>query len=110
MLKQHYGQDLGLSHEEMESLQLTAESSQPVRPGGDDGPAKVERTPSVRTSVVEHGPLEASTPQGEDPPSPFGSQSFPNTVLMGFLQMQESCTCYCIISPTFVFLHPPPAG
>uniref|UniRef100_A0A3Q3VX28 VASt domain-containing protein n=1 Tax=Mola mola TaxID=94237 RepID=A0A3Q3VX28_MOLML len=28
MVKQHYGNDLGLSHEEMESLQISAESSQ----------------------------------------------------------------------------------
>lgn len=27
MIKQHYGNDLGMSHEEMESLQISAESS-----------------------------------------------------------------------------------
>lgn len=31
MIKQHYGQELGLTHEEMESLQLTTESSMQTR-------------------------------------------------------------------------------
>lgn len=31
MVKQHYGHDLGLSHEEMENLQLSAESSMQTR-------------------------------------------------------------------------------
>ncbi|XP_070784319.1 protein Aster-C [Enoplosus armatus] len=78
MVKQHYGYDLGLSHEEMESLQISAESSMQtsltVRPGGDDGVG----TPSIRLQGVEHGPLETSTPQGEDMPSPFSSLSSPN--------------------------------
>ncbi|GAA6214971.1 GRAM domain-containing protein 1C [Lates japonicus] len=82
MVKQHYGHDLGLSHEEMEGLQISAESSMQtsltVRPGGDDGLGKLERTPSLRLPVVEHVPLEASTPQGEDLPSPLGSQSSAN--------------------------------
>lgn len=83
MVKQHYGYDLGLSHEEMESLQLSAESSTPtsltVRPGGDDGGiGRLERPHSLRLNGMEHVPLEASTPQGEDLPSPVGSQSPPN--------------------------------
>ncbi|XP_026217600.1 protein Aster-C isoform X2 [Anabas testudineus] len=83
MVKQHYGQDLGLSHEEMENLQFSAESSMQtsltVKPGGDDSLARVERTPSIRLSVVEHGPLEASTPHGDDLSSPLVSQSSVNT-------------------------------
>ncbi|XP_045923434.1 protein Aster-C isoform X3 [Micropterus dolomieu] len=79
MVKQHYGHDLGLSHEEMESLQMSAESSMQnsptVRPGGDDRPG----TPSLRVPVVEHGPLETSTPQGEDLPFPFRSQNSAST-------------------------------
>ncbi|XP_078018625.1 protein Aster-C isoform X2 [Epinephelus lanceolatus] len=83
MVKQHYGYDLGLSHEEMESLQLSAESSTPtsltVRPGGDDGGiGRLERPHSLRLNGMEHVPLEASTPQGEDLPSPVSSQSPPN--------------------------------
>ena len=31
MVKQHYGNDLGLSHEEMESLQISSESSMQTR-------------------------------------------------------------------------------
>uniref|UniRef100_A0A3B4URE3 GRAM domain containing 1C n=1 Tax=Seriola dumerili TaxID=41447 RepID=A0A3B4URE3_SERDU len=82
MVKQHYGHDLGLNHEDMESLQISTESSMhtspAVRPGGDDGLGKLERTPSLRLPVVEHGPLESSTPVGEDLPSPLGSQSSAN--------------------------------
>ncbi|XP_026147707.1 protein Aster-C [Mastacembelus armatus] len=83
MVKQHYGQDLGLSHENMESLQISAESSMQsslsVRPVSDDGLGKLERTSSLRLPVMEHGPLEASTPQGEDAPSSIGSQNSANT-------------------------------
>uniref|UniRef100_UPI0037E73226 protein Aster-C isoform X2 n=1 Tax=Semicossyphus pulcher TaxID=241346 RepID=UPI0037E73226 len=79
MVKQHYGNDLGLSHEEMESLQISAESSMQtsltVRPGGDDGLGKLEGTPSIRLPGVEHGPLDTSTPQGEDLPSLLGLQT-----------------------------------
>ncbi|XP_044031668.1 protein Aster-C isoform X3 [Siniperca chuatsi] len=78
MVKQHYGYDLGLSNEEMESLQISAESSMQtslmVRVGGDDGPG----IPSLHLPAAEHGPLETSTPQGEDLPSPFGSQNSGN--------------------------------
>lgn len=51
-----------------------------VRPGGDDGLGKVERTPSIHLSVAEHGPLETSTPQGDDQPSSLFSQASANTV------------------------------
>nr|XP_046227298.1 protein Aster-C isoform X2 [Scatophagus argus] len=82
MVKQQYGYDLGLSHEEMESLQISAESSVQtsltVRPGGDDSLGRLERTSSLRLPGLEHGPLEASTPQGEDLPSPSGSQTSAN--------------------------------
>ncbi|KAK7879013.1 hypothetical protein WMY93_030766 [Mugilogobius chulae] len=64
MVKQHYGYDLGLSHEEMESLLLSAESSMQTR-----------AHPSLRLPGIEQGPLEASTPQTEDLPSPVGSQT-----------------------------------
>lgn len=77
MVKQHYGYDLGLSHEEMESLQLSAESSMQTsltsRSGGDESLSRFERTPSLRLPGMEQGPLEASTPQTEDLPSPVGS-------------------------------------
>ncbi|XP_069015499.1 protein Aster-C [Embiotoca jacksoni] len=82
-LKQHYGYDLGLSHEEMESLQISADSnmqtSLTMRPGGDDGLGRLERPPSLRLPGLEHCPLEASTPQGDDLPSLFGLQNSANT-------------------------------
>uniref|UniRef100_UPI003AADD0A6 protein Aster-C isoform X2 n=1 Tax=Centroberyx gerrardi TaxID=166262 RepID=UPI003AADD0A6 len=73
MVKQHYGNDLGLSHEEMESLQVSAESitqtSLTMRPGVEDSLGRLERTPSLRLPGVEQGPAETSTPHGEDVPS-----------------------------------------
>ncbi|XP_030253383.1 protein Aster-C isoform X1 [Sparus aurata] len=78
MVKQHYGYDLGLSHEEMESLQIAAESnmqtSLTAKPCVDDGLGRLERN-SLRLPGLELGPLDASTPQGEDLPSPLGSQN-----------------------------------
>uniref|UniRef100_A0A3Q3KNN7 VASt domain-containing protein n=3 Tax=Monopterus albus TaxID=43700 RepID=A0A3Q3KNN7_MONAL len=83
MVKQHYGQDLGLSHEEMESLQISSESSMQTslsaRPSSDDGLGRLEQTPSLRLPVIEHGPVETSTPQGEDLLSSPGSQNTANT-------------------------------
>ncbi|KAM3593709.1 uncharacterized protein V6R79_019715 [Siganus canaliculatus] len=82
MVKQHYGFDLGLSHEEMENLQISAESnmqtSPTARPGAEDSPARLERPPTLRLPGLELGPLEASTPQREDLPSPLGSQYSPS--------------------------------
>lgn len=63
----------------------------------------MERTPSIRLSVVEHGPLETSTPQGDDLPSPVASQTSANTVLIltAFLNCKSyahvsSFTAYCL--------------
>uniref|UniRef100_A0A8C3ASQ5 GRAM domain containing 1C n=2 Tax=Cyclopterus lumpus TaxID=8103 RepID=A0A8C3ASQ5_CYCLU len=82
MVRQHYGYDLGLSHEEMESLQISAESSMQtsltVRPGGDDGLGRLEHPQSLRLPGMEHGPLETSSPQRENSPSPLSSQNSPN--------------------------------
>nr|XP_019943368.1 PREDICTED: GRAM domain-containing protein 1C isoform X1 [Paralichthys olivaceus] len=83
MVKQHYGHDLGLSHEDMESLQIASESnmqtSLTARPGGEDGIGRFERPPSLRLPSLEHGPLDTSTPQGEEMPSIIGSQNSANT-------------------------------
>lgn len=82
MVKQHYGNELGLSHEEMESLQVATESSTQtsltMRPGGDEGLSRLERPHSLRLPGMEQGSLEACTPQREDFPSPAGSQNSPN--------------------------------
>uniref|UniRef100_A0A3P8WJC1 GRAM domain containing 1C n=2 Tax=Cynoglossus semilaevis TaxID=244447 RepID=A0A3P8WJC1_CYNSE len=82
MVKQHYGHELGLSHEEMESLQISAEysmqTSPAAKPNADDGLGKVERPLSLRLPVADHAPLETSTPQLEDLPSP-ASQNSANT-------------------------------
>lgn len=51
-----------------------------ARPGGDDGPGRLERPPFLRIPEVENGPLDTSTPQGEEMPSPIGSQSSSNLV------------------------------
>ncbi|KAK5604024.1 hypothetical protein CRENBAI_024422 [Crenichthys baileyi] len=89
MVKQHYGYDLGLNNEEMESLQVSPESSGQTSlqqklsggssGGGDDGLRRLEWPNSLRLPVVEHGPLQSSTPQGEDFPSPISSPKTTNT-------------------------------
>ncbi|XP_019722389.1 GRAM domain-containing protein 1C isoform X1 [Hippocampus comes] len=54
MVKQHYGNELGLSHEEMESTQFPADLSMQSRHGGDDGCfAKLEKTPTIRLPAPE---------------------------------------------------------
>ncbi|XP_068437997.1 protein Aster-C [Clinocottus analis] len=94
MVRQHYGYDLGLSQEEMDSLQISAESnmqtSLTVRPGGDDGFGRLERPPSLRLPGMEYGPLETSTPQGEDLPSPLSSQNSPNDDARGSPSQRRS--------------------
>ncbi|KAJ4925636.1 hypothetical protein JOQ06_018361 [Pogonophryne albipinna] len=76
MVKQHYGNDLGLSNEEMESLHMSETSIhtslQTARPGDDEGVGRLERPHSLRLPGMENGPLEASTP-GDDFPSPHNS-------------------------------------
>nr|XP_015810673.2 protein Aster-C [Nothobranchius furzeri]XP_015810674.2 protein Aster-C [Nothobranchius furzeri] len=73
MVRQHYGSELGLSNEEMESLQVSAEvnmqTSFQLKAGSEDGSSRLERPHSLRLPGVDHSPLESSTPQGEDFPS-----------------------------------------
>ncbi|XP_029955482.1 protein Aster-C [Salarias fasciatus] len=77
MVRQHYGNDLGLSHEEMESLQMSSESnmqtSLTAKLGGEDNQGRMERPPSLRITAAEYAPVETSTPQREESPSPIGS-------------------------------------
>ncbi|XP_035610726.1 protein Aster-C-like isoform X1 [Oncorhynchus keta] len=80
VVKQHYGNDLGLSHEEMESLQGSAESttqthtSLTMRPGGEDS-GRLERPSTLRLQPGDQGSFEPNTPQGEDLPSPLGQST-----------------------------------
>ncbi|XP_063768939.1 protein Aster-C isoform X2 [Eleginops maclovinus] len=82
MVKLHYGNDLGLSHQEMESLHISETSMQSslqtARPGGDEGVGRLERPHTLRLPSMENGPLEASTPPGEDFLSPLSSNNSPN--------------------------------
>ncbi|XP_028290692.1 protein Aster-C isoform X1 [Gouania willdenowi] len=76
MVRQHYGYDLGLSHEEMESLQIleaNMQTSQTARTGSDDNLVRLERPPTLRLPGMENAPMETSTPQGEDLPYLRGS-------------------------------------
>lgn len=83
MIKLHYGQDLGLTHEEMESLQSSTESSmqasQTARTSVNEVLRRLEHPSSLRLSGSEHTPLDSSTPQREEVPSPLGSQTSNNT-------------------------------
>nr|XP_040022808.1 protein Aster-C [Gasterosteus aculeatus aculeatus]XP_040022809.1 protein Aster-C [Gasterosteus aculeatus aculeatus] len=82
MVKQHYGQDLGISPEEMESLELSESSMQTsltVKPGGGgDGPGRLERTPSTRLPGMDHGPFETSNSQVEELLSPLSTLNTPD--------------------------------
>ncbi|XP_008394543.1 GRAM domain-containing protein 1C [Poecilia reticulata] len=85
MIKQHYGYDLGLNNEEMESLQVLTESTvqtslqQKLISVADEGLGRPERPNSLRLPVVEHAPLQSSTPQPEEMPSPMSSPRTTNT-------------------------------
>ncbi|XP_030622995.1 protein Aster-C [Chanos chanos] len=81
MVKQHYGNDLGLSHEEMESLQITPDTIAvtPTQPSlnmrGEEHSGKLERPTSLRLPQGEQTSYEATTPQGDDTQSSLGIQS-----------------------------------
>ncbi|KAI1891216.1 hypothetical protein AGOR_G00141500 [Albula goreensis] len=70
MVKQHYGNDLGLNHEEMESLQTPAESaiqaSVSMKAGAEEHAGRLERNPSFRIQPAESPPLDGSVMQGEE--------------------------------------------
>ncbi|XP_007249088.2 protein Aster-C isoform X1 [Astyanax mexicanus] len=79
MVKQHYGNDLGLSYEEMESLQMTADTSAYTQTSlnmkADDHTSRMERPSSLRLPQNEQSSYEASTPLGDDTQSSVGLQS-----------------------------------
>ncbi|XP_052399118.1 protein Aster-C [Carassius gibelio] len=79
MVKQHYGNDLGLSHNEMESIQSSADTVTLTVPSlnmrGEDYTGRPERPTSLRLPQAELNSYEASTPQGDDTQSSAGLQS-----------------------------------
>ncbi|TNM96639.1 hypothetical protein fugu_016300 [Takifugu bimaculatus] len=82
MIRQHYGHELGLNHEEMESLQTPTESSMQTSPStrtsADEVLRRLEHPSYRRLSGLEHSPVDSSTPQGEDLPSPLSSHNSPS--------------------------------
>ncbi|KAL2085142.1 hypothetical protein ACEWY4_018462 [Coilia grayii] len=79
MVKQHYGTDLGLSHDEMESLQISPDTSIPTQPSlsmkPEEQPGRLERPTSLRLQQGEPFSYEASTPLADDTQSSLGPQS-----------------------------------
>ncbi|KAF4095864.1 protein Aster-C isoform X2 [Onychostoma macrolepis] len=79
MVKQHYGNDLGLSHDEMESFQTSVDTVTPTVPSlnmrGEDYTGRPERPTSLRLPQGELNSYEATTPQGDDTQSSVGLQS-----------------------------------
>ncbi|XP_036377252.1 protein Aster-C [Megalops cyprinoides] len=73
MVKQHYGNDLGLNHEEMENLQISADNasqaSGAVRAGGEEHAGRMERPSSLRLPG-DSPPLDGTTQVEEPQPSP----------------------------------------
>ncbi|XP_062377170.1 protein Aster-C isoform X2 [Sardina pilchardus] len=79
MVKQHYGNDLGLSQDEMDSLQISADASTPTNSSlimkSEDQPGRLERPTTLRLQQMEPVSYEASTPLGDDTQSSLGQQS-----------------------------------
>ncbi|XDV47465.1 hypothetical protein PO909_017085 [Leuciscus waleckii] len=79
MIKQHYGNDLGLSHDEMESFQRSVDTLTPTLPSlnmrGEDYTGRPERPTSLRLPQGEMNSYEATTTQGDDTQSSVGLQS-----------------------------------
>ncbi|KAK3541638.1 hypothetical protein QTP86_033739, partial [Hemibagrus guttatus] len=79
MVKQHYGNDLGLSQEEMDSMQMTVDTVAHNQPSlnmkTEDHAVKLERPSSLRLPQIEQTSHETSTPQGDNTQSSVGLQS-----------------------------------
>ncbi|KAJ8010741.1 hypothetical protein DPEC_G00078310 [Dallia pectoralis] len=80
MVKQHYGKDLGLSLEEMDSPQASPDSttqtqtSLTMRPGAEDS-ARPARPTTLRLQQVDQATFDPNTPQMEDLASPLGQST-----------------------------------
>ncbi|XP_051543352.1 protein Aster-C isoform X3 [Myxocyprinus asiaticus] len=79
MVKQHYGNDLGLSHDEMESFQTPAYTVTATQPSlnmhGEYYTGRPERPTSLRLPQGELNSYEATTPLADDTQSSVGLQS-----------------------------------
>ncbi|ROK23357.1 GRAM domain-containing protein 1C [Anabarilius grahami] len=79
IVKQHYGNDLGLSHDEMESFQASVDTVTPTLSSlnmrGEDHTGRPERPMSLRLPQGEINSYEATTQQGDDTLSSVGLQS-----------------------------------
>ncbi|XP_067233275.1 protein Aster-C [Chanodichthys erythropterus] len=76
IVKQHYGNDLGLSHDEMESFQTPVDTVTPsLNMRGEDYTGRPERPTSLRLPQGEMNSYEATTPLGDDTQSSVGLQS-----------------------------------
>lgn len=79
MIKQHYGNDLGLSYDEMESFVTSADTVTTAQPSlnmrGEDSTGRPERPTSLRLPQGELNSYETSTPQGDNSQSSVGLQS-----------------------------------
>ncbi|CAL8294300.1 unnamed protein product [Lota lota] len=74
MVKQHYGNDLGMNFEDMENVHFAADSnlqnSLTIKPSVEECIEHLERIPSTQ---MDQGPLGTSTPHGEEPLAPLGA-------------------------------------
>lgn len=70
-----------------------------MRTGGDEGLRKLEHPSSLRLLGLEHGPLDSSTPQGEDLPSPLSSHNSLGMVL------KRDLSLHCSLHVWTIFLH-----
>ncbi|XP_062841903.1 protein Aster-C isoform X2 [Trichomycterus rosablanca] len=79
IIKQHYGNDLGLSNEDMDGLQLAADTAEQNQPSlnmrAEDHAVKLERPASLRLPQIELSSHDTSTPHGDYTQSSIGLQS-----------------------------------
>lgn len=81
-----------------------------MRTGGDEGVRRLEHPSSLRLLGLEHGPLDSSTPQGEDLPSPLSSHNSPSMVLKRDLSLHCSLHVWTIFFThifTLIFIWNP---
>lgn len=76
-----------------------------MRTGSDEGLRRLEHPSSLRLLGLEHGPLDSSTPQGEDLPS-LSSHNSPSMVLKRVLSLHCSLHVWTIFyTYIYTFLY-----